>query len=73
MRLAETADVILETFRPGVVDRLGIGYDTVRARAPQVVYASISAFGQSGPYRDRPGSRPQRQRARRRRQPQRRW
>ena len=54
MRLAETADVVLETFRPGVVDRLGVGYQTVRARAPQVVYASISAFGQSGPYRDRP-------------------
>ena len=54
LRLAETADVILETFRPGVVERLGIGYEAVRARAPQVVYASISAFGQSGPYRDRP-------------------
>ncbi len=54
MRLAETADVVLETFRPGVVDRLGIGYEAVSARAPQVVYASISAFGQSGPYRDRP-------------------
>ena len=54
MRLAETADVILETFRPGVVDRLGIGYEAVRAHAPQVVYASISAFGQTGPYRDRP-------------------
>ena len=53
MRLAETADVILETFRPGVVDRLGIGYAAVRARAPRIVYASISAFGQSGPYRDR--------------------
>ena len=54
LRLAETADVILETFRPGVVERLGIGYEAVRGRAPQVVYASISAFGQSGPYRDRP-------------------
>ena len=54
MRLAASADVILETFRPGVVERLGIGYDAVRARAPQIVYASISAFGQSGPYRDRP-------------------
>ncbi len=54
MRLAETADVIVETFRPGVVERLGIGYRAVRARAPRVVYASISAFGQTGPYRDRP-------------------
>jgi len=54
LRLAETADVVLETFRPGVVERLGIGYDVVAARAPQVVYCSISAFGQDGPYRDRP-------------------
>lgn len=54
LRLAETSDVVLETFRPGVVGRLGIGYDDVAARAPQVVYCAISAFGQDGPYRDRP-------------------
>jgi len=54
LRLAEGADVVLETFRPGVVERLGIDYDSVKARAPQVVYCSISAFGQDGPYRDRP-------------------
>ena len=54
MRLAERSDVIVESFRPGVVDRLGIGYAAVRERAPHLVYASISAFGQSGPYRDRP-------------------
>ena len=53
MRLAEKSDVLVEAFRPGVVDRLGIGYRQVAARAPQIVYASISAFGQSGPYRDR--------------------
>jgi crotonobetainyl-CoA:carnitine CoA-transferase CaiB-like acyl-CoA transferase len=52
MRLAETADVFLEAFRPGVVDRLGIGYAQVSKRAPRIVYASIAAFGQQGPYRD---------------------
>jgi crotonobetainyl-CoA:carnitine CoA-transferase CaiB-like acyl-CoA transferase len=52
MRLAEVSDVIVEAFRPGVVDRLGVGYRQVAARAPHIVYASISAFGQSGPYRD---------------------
>ena len=54
LRLAETADVVVEAFRPGVVDRLGIGYDAVAARNPGIVYASISAFGQSGPDRMRP-------------------
>jgi len=52
MRLAEKSDVLVESFRPGVVDRLGIGYAQVAKRAPRIVYASIAAFGQSGPYRD---------------------
>jgi len=52
MRLAEASDVIVEAFRPGVAERLGVGYKQVAARAPHIVYASISAFGQSGPYRD---------------------
>jgi len=52
MRLAERSDVLLEAFRPGVVQRLGIGYAQVAKRAPRIVYASIAAFGQSGPYRD---------------------
>lgn len=54
LRLAETADVFVEAFRPGVVDRLGVGYAAVAARNPRIVYCSISAFGQSGPYRDLP-------------------
>lgn len=52
MRLAEASDVIVEAFRPGVAKRLGVGYRQVAARAPHIVYASISAYGQSGPYRD---------------------
>jgi crotonobetainyl-CoA:carnitine CoA-transferase CaiB-like acyl-CoA transferase len=52
LRLAAASDVLIESFRPGVAARLGIGYAQVAARAPKIVYASIAAFGQSGPYRD---------------------
>jgi crotonobetainyl-CoA:carnitine CoA-transferase CaiB-like acyl-CoA transferase len=52
--LARRADVVVESFRPGVVDRLGVGYEAVKAQAPGVVWCSISAYGQDGPSRDRP-------------------
>jgi crotonobetainyl-CoA:carnitine CoA-transferase CaiB-like acyl-CoA transferase len=54
LALADGADVIVEAFRPGVVRRLGIGYDAVGARNPRIVYCSISAFGQSGPWVQKP-------------------
>lgn len=54
-RLARTTDVIVENFRPRVKHRLGIDYDTLSADNPGLVYASISGFGQDGPYADRPG------------------
>ena len=53
-RLAATADVIVEGFRPGVMKRLGADYDTIRALNPRIVYCSLSGFGQDGPYRDYP-------------------
>ncbi|MFI6344229.1 CaiB/BaiF CoA transferase family protein [Streptomyces sp. NPDC050560] len=53
--LARTADVVIENFRPGVASRLGVDYDAVRAANPGVVYASISGFGQTGPYAAYPG------------------
>ncbi|HZR82545.1 MAG TPA: CoA transferase [Candidatus Binatia bacterium] len=52
-RLAATADVVLQNFRPGVMERLGLGYEEVRALNPDVVYCSLSGFGAEGPYRDR--------------------
>ena len=54
LNLCDGADVFVESFRPGVMDRLGIGYAQLSARNPRIVYCSISAFGQTGPYRDRP-------------------
>ena len=55
LRLAGRSDVLIESLRPGVADRLGIGYQAMSERNPRLVYASISAFGQDGPWRDRPG------------------
>jgi crotonobetainyl-CoA:carnitine CoA-transferase CaiB-like acyl-CoA transferase len=54
-RLLDRADVVVENFRPGTMQRLGFGYDTVAARWPRVVYCSISGFGQTGPRRSQPG------------------
>jgi len=54
LRLCEDADVFVESFRPGVVSRLGVDYAAVSARNPRIVYASLSAFGQQGPRRDLP-------------------
>lgn len=55
-KLAVGADVVLESFRPGVVDRLGVGYADLRRDNPRVIYVSVSGFGQQGPGADRPGS-----------------
>jgi len=54
LRLAATADVVLENFRPGTLDRMGVGYDEVRAENPSVIYCNITGMGLSGPSHDRP-------------------
>jgi crotonobetainyl-CoA:carnitine CoA-transferase CaiB-like acyl-CoA transferase len=54
-KLVKDADVVVENYRPDVKERLGIDYNALKAINPRLVYASISGFGQSGPYRDRPG------------------
>ena len=53
--LVERADVVVENFRPGVMDRLGLGYETLVKRNPQLIYAAATGYGQSGPYVKRPG------------------
>ena len=52
-RLVEKADVVLENYRVGVLDKLGLGYEAGSTRNPRIIYCSVSGFGQSGPYRDR--------------------
>jgi formyl-CoA transferase len=54
-RLVKSADVVVENYRPDVKHRLGIDYETLSALNPRLIYGSISGFGQTGPYRDRPG------------------
>jgi len=55
LELAKTADVVLEGFRPTIADKYGIGYEAVRAVKPDIVYCSLSGYGQEGPYRQRAG------------------
>lgn len=55
LKLAETAHVFVQNFRPGVIERLGLDYDAVRQRNPRIVYCSLSGYGESGPYRTRGG------------------
>ncbi|MGD9890407.1 MAG: CaiB/BaiF CoA transferase family protein, partial [Dehalococcoidia bacterium] len=55
VRLARDADVLVEGFRPGVMDRLGLGYAALGEVNPRLIYCSITGYGQDGPYRSRPG------------------
>ncbi|OBH86727.1 CoA transferase [Mycobacterium scrofulaceum] len=55
LRLVDTADVVLEGFRPGVMERMGLGPDDLRARNPRLIYARLSAYGGNGPHGSRPG------------------
>lgn len=55
LKMSERADVVVESFRPGVMDRLGVGFDQLRARNPGIIMCSISGFGKDGPYRDKAG------------------
>ena len=54
LRLVQTADVLVENFRPGVMDRLGVGYETLKSARPELINCAISGFGQDGPWVDRP-------------------
>jgi CoA:oxalate CoA-transferase len=55
LKLVEKSDVVLENFRPGTMEKLGLGHDAIKSRNPDIVYACISGFGHTGPYRDLPG------------------
>jgi alpha-methylacyl-CoA racemase len=55
LKLAESADVLVESFRPGVLDKLGVGFDVLRQANPALVYCPITGYGQDGPHRDRAG------------------
>jgi len=55
LKLAAGSDIVIENFRPGTVEKRGLGYEAIQALNPKVIYCSISGFGQKGPYRDLPG------------------
>ena len=55
LAMVERADVVVENFRPGAMERLGLGYDALRGVNPRIIYAAVSGFGHSGPYAARPG------------------
>jgi crotonobetainyl-CoA:carnitine CoA-transferase CaiB-like acyl-CoA transferase len=55
LELIATADILLENYRPGTMDKLGLGYDALKARFPRLIYCAISGFGQTGPERNRGG------------------
>ncbi|MBI2969888.1 MAG: CoA transferase [Gammaproteobacteria bacterium] len=55
LQLVDRADVVIENFRPGVMDRLGLGYEALRQRNPRLIYAASSGYGRTGPYVTRPG------------------
>src|ERR1044071_7529083 len=54
-RMIATADVVMESFRPGVMTRLALGYEAVRDLNPRIVYCSVTGYGQTGPWKDKPG------------------
>ena len=54
-KMVADADILVESYRPGVMDRLGLGYETLKELNPRLIYCSISAYGQVGPYAKRPG------------------
>ena len=55
LKLVDDADVVIENFKPGTMDKLGIGYDVLKKRNPRIILSSISGFGQTGPYAQKPG------------------
>ena len=54
-RIVKSSDVLIENFRPGVMDRLGLGYEALSAKQPELIYCASSGWGQDGPYKERPG------------------